>query len=95
MVPRTTSYAANKEDLLLRLRKLEGQVRGIQQMIAEDRYCLDVVQQVNALTAGAQAVALKVLEDHLRGCVREAVTENNADAVIKEMMAVLAKALQR
>ena len=52
MVLRTTSYAANKEDLLLRLRKLEGQVRGIQQMIAEDRYCLDVVQQVNALTAG-------------------------------------------
>ena len=95
MVLRTTSYAANKEDLLLRLRKLEGQVRGIQQMIAEDRYCLDVVQQVNALTAGAQAVALKVLEDHLRSCVREAVTENNADAAIKEMMAVLAKALQR
>ena len=95
MVLRTTSYAANKEDLLLRLRKLEGQVRGIQQMIAEDRYCLDVVQQVNALTAGAQAVALKVLEDHLRGCVQEAVTENNADAAIKEMMAVLAKALQR
>ena len=95
MVPRTTSYAANKEDLLLRLRKLEGQVRGIQQMIAEDRYCLDVVQQVNALTAGAQAVALKVLEDHLRGCVREAVTENNADAAIKEMMVVLAKTFQR
>ena len=94
MVLRTTSYAANKEDLLLRLRKLEGQVRGIQ-MIAEDRYCLEVVQQVNALTAGAQAVALKVLEDHLRSCVREAVTENNADAAIKEMMVVLAKTFQR
>ena len=59
----TTSYSEDKEALLKRLRRMEGQVRGIQQMVEDDRYCLDVVQQVNALTAAAREVALLVLED--------------------------------
>jgi CsoR family transcriptional regulator, copper-sensing transcriptional repressor len=90
-----TSYAGNKEDLLRRLRRMEGQVRGLQQMIADDRYCLDVVQQINALTAAAREVALIVLEDHLRGCVAEAVREDNADVAIREMVAVLGRALRQ
>ena len=91
----TTSYSEDKEALLKRLRRMEGQVRGIQQMVEDDRYCLDVVQQVNALTAAAREVALLALEDHLRGCVTEAVKEDKGDAAIKEMMTVFSKALRQ
>ncbi len=90
-----TSYDADKETLLRRLRKMEGQVRGIQQMIDDDRYCLDVVQQINALTAAAREVSLIVLEDHLRGCVTDAVKRDDGDAAIKEMVTVLGKALRQ
>lgn len=89
-----TSYAADKADLLRRLRKMEGQVRGLQQMIAEDRYCLDVVQQINALTAAAREVELIVLEDHLRVCVADAVKGSDGEAAIKEMIQVLRKTLR-
>ena len=92
---RRTSYDKDKDALLLRLRRMEGQVRGIQQMIADDRYCLDVVQQITALSAAAREVALIVLEDHLRGCITEAVREDKGDAAIKEMVAVLGKALRQ
>jgi DNA-binding FrmR family transcriptional regulator len=92
---RRTSYAADKEALLLRLRKIEGQARGLQQMVEDDRYCLDVVHQITALTAAAREVALIVLEDHLRGCIVEAIKENDSDSAIKEMVAVLGKALRQ
>jgi DNA-binding FrmR family transcriptional regulator len=62
------------------VRRRQGQVRGVQHMIEDDRYCLYVVQQLNAVTAAAREVALIVLEDHLRGCVREAVKENGGEA---------------
>ena len=91
---RRTSYADEKPALLARLRRMEGQVRGLQQMVEEDRYCLDVVQQINALTAAAREVELRVLESHLRGCVADAVRENDGEAAIKEMIAVLRKALR-
>lgn len=91
---RRTHYGEDKEVLQRRLRKMEGQVRGIQQMIADDRYCLDVVQQVNALTAAAREVSLLVLEDHLRATVSDAVKENDREAAIQEMVTILRKALR-
>lgn len=91
---RGTSYAEDKDALLLRLRKIEGQVRGLQQMITDDRYCLDVVQQINALTAAAREVELMVLEDHLRGCVTEALRGDGGEAAIKETIQVLRKTLR-
>jgi DNA-binding FrmR family transcriptional regulator len=94
-VRRSKSYAADKDALLQRLRKMEGQVRGLQQMVEDDRYCLDVVQQVNALTAAAREVALLILSDHLKGCVVAAATGGDQDAAIKEMMTVLGKALRQ
>ena len=94
MARRTTSYAADRDSLLARLRKIEGQVRGLQQMVEDDRYCLDIVQQVNALTAAAREVSLIVIEDHLRGCVADAVDEDSTEAAIKEMMTVLKRALR-
>ena len=89
------SYADHKDDLLKRLRRMEGQVRGLQSMVEDDRYCLDIVQQTQALSAAAREVALIVLEDHLRGCVQEAMNENKGEAAIKEMVAVLGKAMRQ
>jgi len=90
-----TSYEHDKDALLRRLRKMEGQVRGLQQMVEDDRYCLDVVQQINALSAAAREVALIVLEDHLRGCITDAIKDDDGDAAIKEMVTVLGKALRQ
>jgi DNA-binding FrmR family transcriptional regulator len=90
-----TSYEQDKNALLRRLRKMEGQVRGLQQMVEDDRYCLDVVQQINALSAAAREVALIVLEDHLRGCITDAIKDDDGDAAIKEMVTVLGKALRQ
>jgi DNA-binding FrmR family transcriptional regulator len=89
-----TSYADHKDDLLSRLRKMEGQVRGLQRMIEDDRYCLDVVQQISALNAAAREVSMLVIEDHLKGCVADAVRHDNGDAVIKEMMHVLRRTVR-
>jgi CsoR family transcriptional regulator, copper-sensing transcriptional repressor len=94
-VRRSKSYAADKDNLLRRLRKMEGQVRGLQQMVEDDRYCLDVVQQINALTAAAREVSLLVLSDHLKGCVVAATNDEEKDAALKEMMTVLSKALRQ
>ena len=90
-----TSYGQDKEAILKRLRRMEGQVRGLQQMVEEDRYCLDVVTQVNALTAAAREVALQVLADHLRGCVTDAVREGTGDQAIDEVMTVFSKAMRQ
>ncbi|MBA3643841.1 MAG: metal-sensitive transcriptional regulator [Chloroflexia bacterium] len=66
---RSTSYAADKTKILARLRRIEGQVRGVQRMVDEDQYCLDILTQLSAVIAGARATGLLVLEDHIRGCV--------------------------
>ena len=69
-----------KDDLLARLRRIEGQVRGIAQMVERDRYCIDVLTQVSAATKGLQGVALGLFDDHLRHCVAEAVAAGGSDA---------------
>jgi DNA-binding FrmR family transcriptional regulator len=94
MARRRTSYAADKEALQVRLRKMEGQVRGLQRMIEQERYCLDVVQQITALTAAAREIELMVLGAHLRICVANAVSEQDGEAAIREMLALLRKALR-
>lgn len=88
------SYAGDKEALLARLRKMEGQVRGIGQMVEDGRYCLDVLQQINALTAAAREVALILVEDHLRTGVADAIQDNDGEAAIREMTTVLRKVLR-
>jgi DNA-binding FrmR family transcriptional regulator len=89
------SYADDKEALLKRLSRMEGQVRGLRQMVEDDRYCLDIVQQINALSSAAREVALIVLEDHLRGCVDSAIKQDKGEAAVKEMITVLRKALRQ
>ena len=73
-------YSPNKDDLLRRLRRIEGQVRGLQQMVETDRYCIDVLTQISAATRALQGVALGMLDDHLRHCVAEAVSAGGDEA---------------
>lgn len=68
-------YYQNKDDVLRRLRRAEGQVRGISNMVSADQYCIDVLTQVSAATKALESVALLLLEDHLKHCVLEAISE--------------------
>jgi len=88
-------YSKDKAPLLSRIKKIEGQARGIARMIEEDRYCIDIVQQLNALSAAADEVLLLILESHIEGCVAHAIHEEQGEAHIKELMATLRKALRR
>jgi len=76
-------YSGSKDDYLKRLRRVEGQVRGIQRMVDEDTYCIDVLTQVAAVTKALQAVSLGLLEDHVAHCVVDAARTSDAEAAIK------------
>jgi CsoR family transcriptional regulator, copper-sensing transcriptional repressor len=73
-------YSDNKEAVQKRLRRIEGQVRGIQRMVEDDRYCIDVLQQISAITKAIESVALELLDDHLAHCVTDAVKRGGGDA---------------
>ncbi len=73
-------YDDDKQAIQKRLRRIEGQVRGLQRMIDDDRYCIDVLEQVSAATRALQSVALELLDDHLAHCVADAVTLGGDDA---------------
>jgi CsoR family transcriptional regulator, copper-sensing transcriptional repressor len=73
-------YDMSKDDLLKRLRRIEGQVRGIAQMVDDDRYCIDVLTQISAATRALQSVAVGMFDDHLRHCVADAVADGGPDA---------------
>ena len=68
-------YTQNKEDYLKRLRRIEGQIRGLQRMVEDDKYCIDILTQVAAATKALQSVALGLLEEHLGHCVAGAIAE--------------------
>jgi CsoR family transcriptional regulator, copper-sensing transcriptional repressor len=74
------AYEMSKEDLLRRLRRIEGQVRGISQMVDDDRYCIDVLTQVAAVTRALQSVSVGLFDDHLRHCVAGAVAAGGPEA---------------
>ena len=75
-----------KDDYLKRLRRIEGQVRGLQRLIDEDTYCIDLLTQISAVTKALQSVAVGLLDEHVRHCVRDAANESpgRADAMIEE-----------
>lgn len=76
-------YTPKKDDYQMRLRRIEGQVRGLQKMIEDDKYCIDVLTQVSAVTKALQSVALGLLEDHLGHCVSQAAAEGGDVAAEK------------
>ncbi len=86
-------YAGDKDRLLARLRRIEGQTRGLQRMVSDGVYCIDVLTQVSAATSALESVALELLGDHLAHCVREAAATGGetADAKIAEATAAIAR----
>ncbi len=89
------SYTKDRKDLVTRLRRIEGQARGIQRLVQEEAYCLDVLQQVEALTAAADQVALLLLEDHIDGCLAHAIESGQGQPYVDEVMAVVRRAMGR
>jgi DNA-binding FrmR family transcriptional regulator len=88
-------YAKNKKDLLDRLRRIEGQVRGLQRMVDEDQYCIDILTQVNSVLAALRAVGMGLLDDHVRHCVRESIEQGNGDEKVEELMAAVGRLVGR
>jgi DNA-binding FrmR family transcriptional regulator len=89
------SYTKDRRELLNRLNRIEGQVRGIRRLIGDEAYCLDVLQQVEAMTAAADEVALLLLEDHVDGCLAHALESGDGAPYINEVMSVVRCAMGR
>lgn len=83
-----------KQDVVSRLKKIEGQVRGIQKMVDEGRYCVDILTQLAAVRAAVNKVGIMVLEGHTKGCVADAINSENQDEKLEELMKVLSKFLK-
>jgi len=90
----THGYTANKEAVLKRLRRIEGQVRGIERMVEDDRYCIDVVTQVTAIQAALDKVALELLSDHAAHCVAGSESDEQEKRT-EELMAAVKRLLRR
>jgi DNA-binding FrmR family transcriptional regulator len=84
-------YAMNKKDLQDRLRRIEGQIRGLQRMVDEDKYCIDILTQVSSVQAALKAVGMGLLDDHVRHCVRESIEAGEGDDKVQELMAAVGR----
>ena len=81
----------DRKNLVTRLRRIEGQVRGIERMIDEDKYCVDILTQVTAARNALTKVGLRVLEQHIQGCVRNVLQHDEDDRIIEELLYVIEK----
>ena len=90
----TRGYSATKDQLLKRLRRVEGQVRGVQGMVDDERYCIDVITQISAIQAALDKVALGLLDEHARHCVMGAEGEEQVDKT-DELMAAVGRLMRR
>lgn len=88
-------YTQNRTQLLTRVNRLEGQVRGVGRMIDEDRYCIDIVNQLSAIQAAARALSLQLLEGHISHCLTEAIESGEAEPKIQELIETLGQAMGR
>ena len=89
-------YAKDKSSLISRLKKIEGQARGIARMIEGDRYCIDIVQQLTAMSSAVDEIELMILESHIEGCVSDAIHDGeNEQARIHELMTAIRKTIKR
>jgi CsoR family transcriptional regulator, copper-sensing transcriptional repressor len=84
----THGYVADKDALLNRLRRIEGQVRGVEKMVDEERYCIDILTQIGAIQSAVDAVALKLLDDHVRHCVADSEGQERQEKLDELMAAV-------
>jgi CsoR family transcriptional regulator, copper-sensing transcriptional repressor len=91
----TRGYTATKDQLLARLARIEGQIRGIEGMVRDDRYCIDILTQINAAQAALDKVALGLLDDHAHHCVLGARTASERDEKTDELMAAVGRLMGR
>ena len=94
MSPETHGYTATKDQLVKRLRRIEGQVRGVQNMVEEDRYCIDILTQISAIEAALDKVALGLLDDHAKHCVMGAEGKDREEKT-EELMAAVGRFVRR
>jgi CsoR family transcriptional regulator, copper-sensing transcriptional repressor len=88
-------YYENKTDILGRLRKIEGQVRGLQRLVKEDTYCIDIMTQISAAQSGLRKVAVRLLDDHIHHCVAESISSgDDAGTKISEATAAVERLLK-
>jgi CsoR family transcriptional regulator, copper-sensing transcriptional repressor len=88
-------YTQEREDYLRRLRRIEGQVRGLQRMVEDDRYCIDILTQVASVTKALQGVAMGLLDEHLRHCVADAVRGDDGGGIGEEKLTEAMTAVER
>ena len=91
----TRGYTATKEQLLTRLKRIEGQVRGIEGMVEDDRYCIDVITQISAVQAALDKVALGLLDGHARHCVVDGHAQGTPEELTDELMAAVGRLMRR
>lgn len=91
----TYGYIDKRDRLLKRVNRLEGQVRGVGRMIQEDRYCIDIVNQISAIQAAARELSLQLLEGHVRHCVMDAAQTEDAEPKLQELIETLSRAMGR
>ena len=91
----TRGYSASKPELLARLRRVEGQIRGIEGMVQDDRYCIDILTQISAAQAALDKVALGLLDEHAHHCVIGAPTDDERDEKTGELMAAVGRLMRR
>jgi CsoR family transcriptional regulator, copper-sensing transcriptional repressor len=84
-------YTMKKKELQARLRRIEGQVRGLQRLVDEDTYCIDILTQLNSVTAALKAVGLGLIDDHVRHCVRESLERGEGDTKVEELVSAVAR----
>jgi DNA-binding FrmR family transcriptional regulator len=93
--PSRHSYSKDRAQLLRRLSRMEGQVRGVARMVERDEYCIDILQQTAALRAAVDAVSLMLMEDHVAGCLATAVKTGEAQTYTEEVMEVVRRSMGR
>ncbi len=81
----------DKELLIKRLKRVEGQVKGIQKMVEDDRYCIDILTQISAVRSAINKVGTIILENHIKGCVVNSIKEDNSEEMIEELMKTIDK----
>ena len=87
-------YTHDKQDHLRRLRRIEGQVRGLQRMVEDERYCVDVLAQISSATNALEKVGLLLLNDHIRHCVRESLADGGGDDKVEELVTAVDRFLR-
>jgi DNA-binding FrmR family transcriptional regulator len=88
------AYERDRADLLTRLRRVEGQVRGVARMVEQDKYCVDILNQIAAINAALDKVGMRLLTDHVRGCVVEAVDATDRGEKVEELVGVVERYLK-